>query len=277
VGVYFYANKIGDAVSINASQEFPAASCAKVPVLMAVFHLSDNGKLDLNQKVLFQESDKLGGAGVLQWLKGDREYTIWNLSRLMIVLSDNTATRLVVRTVGMPAINDYIASIGLTKTRVVDPTMLSEPPSLEVNMTTPAEMANAILRIGSGWGFSQASQQEMLKFLRNQKYRWGIIRGLPPGIQVANKTGQLDKILNDAGIVYTKKGNYVLSIFTRGFEKKREARELINEISKLCYEEFTGEKVIKPQLSRRPSPKLKPRKGRRVKVSYRKSRTYRRR
>jgi len=282
VGVTFVDLNSGWSFAINGSREFPAASVAKVPVMAAAYHLSDSGLLDLDKKVLFRESDKLEGAGVLRWLKGGREYSRWNLMRLMITLSDNTATRLVVNTVSLSSIEAYIKSIGLKQTRIIDPTMLVEPPNPNNNLTSPNDMARQMSLIYNRRGFSKQSAKQMIAWMNYQRYRWGIWRGVPPGTYVANKTGQLENILNDAGIIYTKKGNYILSIFTCGYEKQRDARLLINEISRIAYEEYTGTKIVarakvtKRKLSRRPSVKYQRKSGRRGLASNHKSRTYRR-
>jgi beta-lactamase class A len=267
VGLAFIDLRSGKELSINGAQAFPSASVAKVTVMAAAYHLADSGGLPLDQKVTFREKDKLGGAGVLQWLKGNRQYTLWNLMRLMITLSDNTATRLVVNTLGLPAVDTYIKSIGLPQTRVIDPTMLVEPPNPNNNLSSPNDMAKLLAQIYNRRGFSKESARQMIAWMNYQRYRWGIWRGVPPGTYVADKTGHLDGILNDVGLVYTKQGNYILSVFTCGFKKPREARLLINEVSRACYEEFTGQK-----LSRQPSVKSKQRSGRNVKVSDRKSR-----
>lgn len=278
VGIAFIDLNTGREMSINGSQEFPAASVIKVPIMAAAYHLSESGKINLKQKVLFRKSDKLGGAGVLQWARTPNYYTLWKLIRLMIVFSDNTATRLVVEHIGREKINSYLQSIGLARTAVVDPTMLKEPPSPCVNMTTPTDIAHLMAKIYKAEGFTPQSRKEMLAFMRNQRYRWGIWRGVPSGTVVADKTGNLDGILNDAGIIYTKKGNYILSVFTWGFKKQRRARLLINGISRTAYEEYTGEKVIekkitKRRLRRRPSAKYRQRPGRRGSVSGRKLRS----
>jgi len=284
VGIVFLDLKTSREVSVNGNQLFPAASVAKLPVMAAAFHLADSGRLDLQQRIKFRESDKLEGAGVLRWMKAGQEYTLWNLIRLMITLSDNTATRLVVNAIGLPAIEAYMKSSGLAQTRINDPTMLVEPPATDNNLTTASDMARQLALIHNCRGFSQKSAKQMIAWLNYQRYRWGIWRGVPPGTYVANKTGQLEGILNDAGIVYTKKGTYVLSIFTWGFKRPRIARQLINDISRVVYEEYTGEKVtkhdprstkhkriIKKRSRRRPSAKSRPRSGRRGAVSGRKS------
>lgn len=243
VGVAIIDTKSRWEYGFNASKEFPAASVAKVPIMAAAFHFSDSAKLDLNKKVYFKEADKLGGSGVLQWMKAGRYYSLWNLTRLMIVLSDNTATRLAAIAIGLPQINAYIKKTGLSGTVIRDITMLKEAPRTDINVTTPKDMAIMLDKILKGDGFSKQSVKEMLSFMKNQRYRWGIWRGVPSGVAVADKTGNLEGILNDVGIVYSPKGEYVLSVFTNKIAKKSEARCLINNISRVVYESYTGEKV----------------------------------
>ena len=275
--------KTGWQFSVNGTTEYPTASVIKLAVLATAYHLSELGELDMGEKLTMRESDRLGGSGVLQWMKAGRAYTIWNLNRMMIVLSDNIATKMLVDRIGMAQINNYMREIDLKNTRLVDHTMLNEPPSSVINVSTPLDMAYLVQRIKGGYGFSLNSSKDMLSFMRNQRYRWGIWRGVVPGTIVADKTGNLDYILNDVGVVYSKSGNYILSIFTRNM-KKREARILINNISRVCYEEYTGEKVVGPKpvvrkkkkvilkrkLSRRPSVKSRPQTGHRGAVSGRK-------
>lgn len=277
VGITFIDLKTGWQFNLNGSKEFPAASVVKVAVMTCAYHLAESGKLDLEEKIKFKESDKVGGAGVLRWMKAGNFHTIRNLIRLMIVLSDNTATKILVDHLGPPTINEYLRSMGLFSTRIADSTMLKEPPEANINISTPSDTAQLFLKIAKAEGFSIPSQKETLTLMRNQRYRWGIPRGLPARIIVANKTGHLEGILNDAGIIYTNQGTYVLAIFTQDFKRLREARLLINEISRITYEEYTGEKVTKPRSRRRPSGKYQRRWGRRGGVSSRKLRTYLRR
>lgn len=235
VGISFIDINSGLKLSINGKKRYPAASVAKVPVMATVYHLAETGKMSLSDKIMFNESDKLGGSGVLQWMRGGKEYSIRNLSRLMIVLSDNTATRLVIDRIGTSEINSYMQTLGLLSTQVVDDTCLNEPPTTKINYTTPNEMALLFYEIQKSGNYSLASRKEMINFMKNQRFRWGIWRGVPKGIVVADKTGNVDGVLNDSGIVYTKKGNYILSIFTNGFKKQRDARNIINKISELVY------------------------------------------
>lgn len=269
-------------ISFNGSTPLPAASVVKLPVMAAAFSLAEEGKLDLQQRLTFQESDKLEGAGVLRWMKAGQSYTLWNLIRLMITLSDNTATRLVVNALGIPEIAAYLKKNGLSQTRISDPTMLVEPPSDHNNLTSTDDMAKLLVQIYNRRGFSAESAKQMIFWLNYQRYRWGIWRGVPAGTYVANKTGNLTGILNDVGLVYSPKGVYALAVMTEGFPNNTKARLFINEVSRIVYEGYTGKKVLrakataskskkatKRRLPRLPSGRSRPRSGRSGPVSDR--------
>ena len=250
VGVYFIDTKSSFEVGVNAEKQFPTASVGKVPVMVTAFHLAETGKLMLEARLPLKESDKLPGSGVLQWMRpGRTSYSIRNLIRMMIVLSDNTATKMVIGQVGLEEINHYMQSLGLNGISIVDTTMLNEPPAEAINLSTPQDMARLLLRIKNDPMLSPAFKAEMLSYMRNQRYRWGIWKGVPPGVIVADKTGNVDKVLNDVGLVYSPAGNYVLSVFTCGFEKQRDAKKIINKISEIVYNAYVPAcyaKEIKP-------------------------------
>jgi beta-lactamase class A len=240
VGACFIDLESGGEIQINASKKFPAASVAKLPVLATVYHMAGSGKLNLDERIKFKERDKLPGSGVLQWMKPGNEYSVRNLARLMIVLSDNTATKMLVDQVSLDEINRYLQKLGLNDTRVVDSTLLREPPQEYVNLTTPEDMARLCALLQDPEYFDPKFSQEMLGYMHRQKYRWGIWKGVPKGVKIANKTGNLEGVLNDVGIVYSPAGKYILSVFTHGFSEKKNARELINKISETVYAAYTG-------------------------------------
>lgn len=265
VGLTLVDIKTGRSVSINGDRAFPAASVIKLPILAAVFKEAEDHKLSLEERIAMTEDKKLPGSGVLQWLKPNT-YTIWNLSRMMISLSDNTATHMLSDKLGLDAINAYCQAVNLKRTVVKDGTALVEPPSPVANYTSPQDMANLMLKIYNRDGFAEQSVKDMLAFMENQRYRWGICRPLPWRTKIANKTGNLDGVLNDVGIVFTPAGDYILSIFTNGFPKKREAREIINAVSAYVYEAYQPGKIVK---SRSVKPKQQPsRKAKKIRARY---------
>jgi len=227
-------------LQINGMEYFPTASVAKVPIMATVFHLAESGQLNLDKKIMFKEKDKLPGSGVLRWMKGNREYSVKNLTRLMIVLSDNTATKLVADYLGKNKVNAYMKKLGIVNSKLVDNSMLLESPTQQRNLTTPYDMARLCAMINNPKYFQPKSSEQMLAYMKKQKYRWGIWKGVPKGTKVANKTGNLTKVLNDVGIVYSPAGDYIVSIFTHGFATKKQARKIINEVSKIVYDSYTG-------------------------------------
>ncbi len=237
IGIAFEDIRTGRRISVNGSVVFPAASIIKLPVMAAIYSLADRGLLNLEKKVRFTNRDKLPGAGVLQWLQPNT-YRLWNLCRLMISLSDNSATRLCVNTAGKKAINSYCSAIGLTSTRLLDETALAEAPRARINTTTALDTVKLLSRIQKGRGFSKASRKQMLSFMLDQKYRFGIPQMLPRGVKCANKTGNLERVLHDSAIVYTPRGSYALAVFTKGFKKDRDARLVINEVSAAVYRRY---------------------------------------
>ncbi|OGC05074.1 hypothetical protein A2276_03915 [candidate division WOR-1 bacterium RIFOXYA12_FULL_43_27] len=267
IGIYFLDMNSTFEAQVYGFNAFPAASTIKLPIMAAAYHLKEQGKINLGKMVVLRQNDKLGGSGVLQWRKPGLSYSLLSLIGYMISFSDNTATKMVEDSVGLASINNYLSSIGMLKTRVTNPTMLSEPPDPNVNMTTPYEMAYLAAKIAKRSGFNDESASDMLYFMHNQRYKWGIWKGVPPGTYVANKTGNLSRILNDVGIVNTKSGAYVLSIFTWGFSSQHNARVLINNVSRVVYEEYTGEKV--PEIKEPVKKKVVYKKKKKKKV-YRK-------
>jgi len=230
IGISFIDLRTGYKASVRGNKIFPAASIIKVPVMAYLFYASDKKLLDLGGQIHFTNADKLPGAGVLQWMQPNA-YTMWNLCRLMISISDNTATRLLVRRAGKAKINAYCRKIGMRSTLLLDETALVEMPCRNYNRTTANDIALLLSRIQRGVGFSKYARADMLKFMRNQRYTFGIPKVLPRGFTCANKTGNLTNVLHDSAIVYSKRGTYVLVVFTKGFKRDRDARIVINRVS----------------------------------------------
>ena len=231
IAVTFIDLKTGYKCSVNGDKPFPAASIIKIPVMAALFDSIQKKKAFLSEKIYCSEKDKLPEAGQLQWLPA-QYYTIKNLCSRMISQSDNTATRLIVRRLSKARINAYIRRIGLRNTIVRDETALSEMPNGNVNLATTNDIARILQRIELSKGFTKASRREMLSYMFAQKYVFGIPRALPPSFRCANKTGMHTYVLHDTAIVYSRRGNYVLCVFTKGFVSDKKAASVIRDVSK---------------------------------------------
>lgn len=230
IGITVVDVKTGARVSVNGASVFPAASIIKIPIMAYLFHAADSKTLTMEKRVKVGERYKQPGAGVIQYLKPNY-YSLWNLCRYMISISDNTATYVLARMAGKKNVNSYVSSLGLKNTRLLDETALVERPKPNYNRTTPNDIAYLLTRIQRGAGFSKTSRADMIKFMRNQKYVFGIPRALPKNFSCANKTGKLTNVLHDAAIVYSPRGSYVLCVFTQGFKNDTNARIVMNRVS----------------------------------------------
>ncbi len=264
MGVFAKNLSTGDTIALNADTRFPTASVIKLAVLVEAFQQIADGTLALDTRVTLRDADKvgIGDSGTLNELHDGVELTVADLLNLMIVVSDNTATNLMVRRLGSARINARMERYGLASTKIFRPTFRDGHPDccpeLErefgLGVSTPREMAVLMESIASGRAVSAGASRAMFDILRRQQDLNMIPRRLPldSGIVVANKTGtdaekQPDHsgvnghIHNDVGIVRTPKATYVLSIFTRRGKSQtwtadNEALVAGAEVSRAIYE-----------------------------------------
>jgi len=109
----------GEAASLNGDELFPTASVFKVPVIVELYRQVEAGAASLDEKVILREEDKVPGSGVLKELTPGLAVTLRDLVELMMIVSDNTATDLIVERVGMEKVNATLRRLGLERTRVV--------------------------------------------------------------------------------------------------------------------------------------------------------------
>ena len=205
------------------------ASTIKLPILCALESLVAAGKVKWDERIILKPEDKVSGSGVLASLEDRTELTVRNLAILMIVLSDNTATNLILDRIGADAVNDYLDTIGLVKTRANrkvrgDGTKLAAPSGwskaglIEDNkrfglgVSTPREMVRLLELLNEGKVVGPDASKDILEILKMQQDNSGIRRHTPDDIPVANKSGALDALRSDVGIVYTKNGPVALAI-----------------------------------------------------------------
>ena len=233
----------GETIAVAADTRFPTASGIKTAVMVEVFQQVAAGKLTLDRPVTLPEDAKVGGSGVLKELHAGSAPTVADLLFLMIAISDNTATNLLVGLVGTPAVNDRMVAMGLPQTRLYRPTFRGGHPEafpdeereFGLGSSTPREMAALMERIARGQAVSPDASRQMEALLGKQQIHELLCRLLPSadeGVTVAHKTGQDEEKLPDAqgapgsvrmdaGIVTTPKGRYVIAIFARRVKDMR--------------------------------------------------------
>jgi beta-lactamase class A len=253
----------GETVAVNADTRFPTASVIKVAVMAAVFQQMADGRIRKDQLLTLKEEEKVGGSGVLHGLRAGAQFSVADLLYLMIAISDNTATNMLVGLVGTRNVDDLMAASGLPLTRLYRPTFRGgkadvfpeEEKLFGLGSTTPREMARLLEKIARGTLVSPAASEEMLALLKKQQDRDMIPRRLPESddVVVASKSGTDSRtrpdgkegaIRNDVAIVSTPRARYVIAIFTQGVTDLRwgadnEALVTGAEISRLVFDHFT--------------------------------------
>lgn len=256
----------GRAIAVNGDTRFPTASTIKTAVMVEAYHQAAEGKLPLDATYSLEESAKVGGSGVLNGMHAGLTLTGTDLVHLMIVLSDNTATNMLIERLGTARINARLDTYGFTETRLFRPTFRDGRPDVlpelerefGLGMTTPIEMAKLMALIGTGKAVSAKASESMLSTLRKQQDRAMIPRLLPPmrGLNVGNKTGTDEEkhagpdgvhrhVRADAGIVTGPGFSYAIAIYARQIEDTRwgvenEALTTGALISRLLFEHYSS-------------------------------------
>jgi serine-type D-Ala-D-Ala carboxypeptidase (penicillin-binding protein 5/6) len=212
----------GDRFDYRASEPQPTASLIKFPVMVTAYRLVEQGKLSLEKKITLNEEDKVQGSGILTThFSAGTVLTLRDAIRLMMAYSDNTATNLVLDQIGLATTNEVMTELGLTNTRIHAKVFRREtsiaPERSErfgLGSTTAGEMVQLCALLESGKLASPAITKEMLAHMRACDDRLKVPRYLPPGTKLAHKTGSVDKVRCDSGILECDQGTVAFCILT---------------------------------------------------------------
>jgi beta-lactamase class A len=234
----------GETIAFSDNTDMPAASTIKIPVMVEVFNQIAQGKLHRNDQVALQNSDRDYGFGLLAHAKTGRRYSISFLLTAMITVSDNTATNMLMRTVGLDNIDKTMVSLGLTHTKVPD-YIHTDASTGDVRMlrSSAEDMSQLLALMFEGKLIDSFSSKVMLDILSQQKHNGLIPNPLPRGLRIAHKTGTLDDTLNDVAIVFVKDHPYVLAIMTTG-ESHRDQLQFIRTVSSAVYDEESNHGAV---------------------------------
>lgn len=225
----------GERFAINETLLFPQASAIKIPILMEVYKQAAEGKFKLSDLRWIKKEHKVGGSGILKEL-GDStsQLSIRDLSVLMIVLSDNTATNILIDLVGMHNINGTLRALGVKQT-VVQRKMIDQTASRKgsENLSTPVEAARIMEILYRGEFVNKTLCDEILSILKIPR-PGAISAGLPESIPVAFKPGGIAGVSTEWAIVYLKSRPYVV-IAMENYELDGEASEMMKGVSRLLY------------------------------------------
>ncbi|MBI2251565.1 MAG: serine hydrolase [Armatimonadetes bacterium] len=230
----------GEKFLYNPNEIFPAASIIKIPILIETLRQIEAEKLSLENKIHLKESDKVGGAGILKELHAGIEITILDLLNLMIVISDNTATNILIDLIGIESVNNFMRSIGLTKS-ILGRKLMINPKTLKYkNFVTPYEMSTLLEKLWQKRLLSSFLTKLALNILYRQQYNEKIPKYFPKAVKVAHKTGEISKINHDVGIVVLGKNPFILSLLTKEVEDIYKINEALALIAKEALNYFRG-------------------------------------
>lgn len=213
LGVAVVDLKTGKRWGYHADTVFAQASLIKVPILIEVFRLKELGQLRFDAQVTIDPKILVGGSGVLQnrLKNGPLTVPVEEIVREMIASSDNTATNWLIQRVGMANVNKTMRELGFAETKL-QRIMIDSAAAVrnEENISTPNEMATIFERIYRGNILSPASREGMMAYLR--MVGGGMKKGLPEPVELASKTGELEGVRTQTGIVFLKERPFVLSV-----------------------------------------------------------------
>lgn len=253
--VSLYARNLdtGREFGVHPDRRVRTASTIKLPILCAVAAEVAAGRTSWDERLTLRAEDKVSGTGVLAELSPGTALPLRDLAALMIVVSDNTATNLVLDRITADRVNAYLERIGLEATRVLrkirgDVAPLADAAGwsragLEeqnkgfgIGVSTPREMVRLLDMLEQGLVVSPDASQEILRTLGRQQYKDGIGRLASP-LRVASKGGALDALRSDVGIVHTPGGRLAMAITVDGmptvdYSPENAGNKLIWDISR---------------------------------------------
>jgi beta-lactamase class A len=214
--------RTGEGFSIRGDEPFPSASLIKVSVLVTLLDEVRKGTLALDERTTMIRRDRVPGDGVLTVLDGGIQPTLGDLARLMISVSDNTATNLILDKLNIRTTWAKMDSLGLPRTRIHSKVYLrvaSVAPDSSVRyglgVTTPNEMVRLFTLLEAGRAVSPAHDSIAIAMLRDNRDYTKLVRWLPETIVAAHKTGEVDQSRNDCGILYGPHQPIAICVMTR--------------------------------------------------------------
>lgn len=254
ISVYYRSLDGDESVALAPDLRMHAASTMKVPVLIQLVLDDEAGLRSLSDSIVVKDefTSIVDGSRFVLDPASDSDSTLYGrigealpvreLAELMITVSSNLATNLLVEVVGAERVTRTMRDLGADSIEVLRG--VEDIPAFEAglsNTTTARDLGTILAALADGAVGSEDASREMLDILSRQQFRDMIPAGVPPGTRVANKDGWITGIRHDAAVVFPDGAPpYVLVVMTRGFEDATEAETLARRISRLVYEHHTS-------------------------------------
>lgn len=210
----------GETYALNADERVRTASTIKIAVMIEAFARVSEGKAKWTDEVVVTKEKKVSGSGVLSELSDNLHLTLRDAVNLMMILSDNTATNLVLDVLTTDAVNARMESLGFKEIKINRKVMSGgesaagkdpENKKYGLGFATPREMVIVMERLERGEIISSAASKEMIDLMKREQARYAIGRSLWD-LPMASKYGALDRLRSAVGIIYSKKGKIAMAI-----------------------------------------------------------------
>jgi len=259
VGLWIKDLTSGEEMALDAGRLFPTASSIKIAVLLELYRQAGEGRFRITDRHRITAAERTPGSGVLLELgDGTVEMSIKDLAILMITVSDNTATNILIDQVGMDSVNATLDRLGLGRTRLLRKMMaLKEQARGNENVSTPQELGRLVEKIYRAEVLGADACREILDILSRPKP--GPIRALlPPEVKVAHKTGGISGVRNDVGVVLLEGRPFIVSAMSNLLAEEDEAQKAISEVARMAFDYFQRLALANPFGARMPRELLKP-------------------
>jgi beta-lactamase class A len=218
-----------------------AASTIKLGILIALFRAIDAGELRLADRRELHAADKVPGSGVLKAMDDGLALTLHDLAHLMISISDNSASNMLIEAVGLAEVNAALRDLGAERT-VLGRKFYGRAalPGEPENLTTARDLARLLVAILGNHAASAASCEAMLGYLRGQNHLDRLARRLPESVPYAGKTGSLTGTVLDAGIVFAPARPLIIAAIAADLTDAIAAEEAMGQLALAAAREWGG-------------------------------------
>lgn len=249
----------GESYYLNADEPMPTASLIKLAVMAEVYQQAAEGKVKLEDMVTLHKADKVPGSGILTYHFSDgATFPLRDAVRLIMVFSDNTATNLVLDKIGIDATGKRMEEWGYPNTRINAKVYRGSTTSISpertkkygLGSTTARDIVGLLEKLHQGKLANPEATKEMLDHLKKCDDKDKFTRFLPDGTVVAHKTGSVNEVRTDAGILYLKSGPVAVCVLTNDNEDKswrpdNAGNKMCAQVAKEVYDYFIAKEKEK--------------------------------
>lgn len=221
----FYDDLCGNTIKINENEKYNAASCIKIYILVELFNQIKRGIINIDDILEYKEKHYVNGSGILRYLTQGIKFPVLDIATLMMIISDNVATNMLIDLLGIDNINSTIESIGCKNTKLYS--IFKSVENEVFSETTAYDYGLVWKKLHNNELFDEVVTDKIINIIKNQKYHEmvgdgidDIYKAVPDSYvnYIITKSGKYQSIRNDGGIVYTKDGDYILAIFIKNFK-----------------------------------------------------------